>query len=311
MTITASLSILAALAACAHHAEPGGPDASTAPDAALGPDAAAPSPLSCVTDVSAGHHLFPCDGGITYDVEIPAACAAGGCGLVVDLHGLTMNATEEDAGTAMRARGHQYGYVVVQPNAPGVPSSWDQATHAPLVFAFVADLAKAMLTDPRRAHATGFSQGGGMTWRLVCDHADFFASAAPLSALNGCPFSTAEAPSREVPILQVHGRDDGILNFDLFAVPQRDAALAYWKDDGGTVVEMDSGHDVTRYLSPSGTPLEFYAHDYAADSLVTRGHCFPGGTDIGPSPLQFGCANPDTFVVGERVMQFFLDHPMP
>ncbi|HEY5947201.1 MAG TPA: hypothetical protein VIV40_16975 [Kofleriaceae bacterium] len=128
--------------------------------------------------MSAGHHLFACDGGIRYDVEIPEACALGGCGLV-------------------------------------------------------------------------------------------------------------------------------------FAIPQRDAALRYWTDDAGILVEMDGGHTVTRYVSPSGTPLEFWEHDYAAGSFVLGGHCFPGGTDIGPSPLQFGCADEDTFVVGERVMRFFLDHPMP
>lgn len=272
---------------------------------------AMPAPTGCVTDVSAGHHLLPCAGGIRYDVEIPAACALGGCGLILDMHGLTMNATQEDAGTGMRARGHEYGYVVVQPNAPGVPSSWDQVVHAPLVFAFVRDVAKALVTDPRRAHVTGFSQGGGMTWRMICAHADFFASAAPLSGLPGCSFSPSEAPSREVPIMQVHGHKDALLNFNLFAIPQRDAALEYWKDGPAVVVQMDGGHKVTRYTSPSGTPFELWEHDYAAGSVVLGGHCFPGGIDIGPSPFEFGCADEGTFVVGERVMQFFLDHPMP
>ncbi len=268
-----------------------------------------PASVGCVTAVGAGHHLFDCDGGIRYDVEIPASCTRGGCGLVLDIHGLTMSATEEDAGTGMRARGREHGYVVVQPNAPGVPASWTQALHAPLVFDVVRDLAAALVIDPRRIHVTGFSQGGGMTWRLICDHADFFASAAPLAGLPGCAFAGSEVPSREVPMMQVHGHRDTILNFTLFALPQRDLAIDHWELEVDAIIDNGDGLAITRYLSPAGTPFEFWEHDYAADSVIISGHCFPGGTDIGPSPLQFGRADVGTFSVGERVMQFFLDHP--
>jgi poly(3-hydroxybutyrate) depolymerase len=270
----------------------------------------APMPKGCVTDVSAGHHVLPCDGGVTYDVEVPAACAAGGCGLVLDMHGYTMNADQEDKGTGMRALGQARGYVVVQPTAPGTPPGWDQATHAPLVFAFIADAAAAFVTDPARAHVTGFSQGGGMTWRMICAHADFFASAAPLSGLTGCEFMAPNLPSREVPVMQVHGHKDSILNFALYAIPQRDAALASWKDGAGAVFASDAGHTATRYQTAAGTPFEFWEHDYAAGSPILGGHCFPGGVDVGVSPFQFGCADPNTFNVGQLAMAFFVDHPM-
>jgi len=268
-------------------------------------------PEGCVTDVAAGHHVFACDGGITYDVEIPSACAAGGCGLVLDMHGYTMNAAQEDAGTAMRALGKQHGYVVVQPTAPGVPPGWDQATHVPPVFAFIGDVTAALLTDPKRAHVMGFSQGGGMTWRMICAHADFFASAAPLAGVIGCEFVPPNAPSREVPTLQVHGHKDSVLNFNAFAIPQRDAALAFWKDGAGTVFQMDGGHEATRRLSAAGTPLEFWEHDYAAGNLILGGHCFPGGSDVGALPVQFGCVEANTFAVGQVAMDFFIAQPMP
>jgi pimeloyl-ACP methyl ester carboxylesterase len=267
-------------------------------------------PVGCVTDVTAGHHAFPCDGGITYDVEIPAACAIGGCGLVLDMHGFTMNATQEDSGTGMRALGQKNGYVVVQPNAPGVPPSWDQATHIPLVFAFVQQIAQALVTDPKRAHVMGFSQGGGMTWRMICTHADYWASAAPLSGIEGCEFVAPSAPSREVPTLMVHGHKDNVVSFTGIAVPQRDAALAFWKDGMGTKIGGDGTFTSTRYTTSAGTPFEFWEHDYVAGSAILGGHCFPGGTDVGLSPFQFGCSPPDSFVVGETVMAFFLAHPM-
>lgn len=268
-------------------------------------------PSGCVTDVTAGHHVFPCMGGINYDVEIPAACAGGGCGLVVDMHGFTMSAASEDKGTAMRALGQQHGYVIVQPTAPGLPSSWDQNTHAPLVAAFVGDAMTALSIDPKRVHAMGFSQGGGMTWRLVCGYANLFASASPIGGLAGCEFSGGNAPSKEIPLLVVHGRKDSVVNFNSTAIPQRDAALAFWSYGPGVVLEDDGVHKATRYTSPAGTILEFWEHDYQAGSIILGGHCFPGGTDVGLSPFQFGCSAAGTFVYGELAMQFFIAHPAP
>lgn len=270
-----------------------------------------PPPPLCATDLSVGHHAFACNGGITYDVEIPSACAAPGCGFIVDIHGFTMNADLENKGSQMQALGKKNSYIVVQPTAPGFPASWDQATHAPLVFAFVQGLAGALGADPKRIHVMGFSQGGGMTWRLLCEHAAFFASASPLGGLAGCEFSGANAPSQEIPILQVHGRKDAVVSFPNIAIPQRDAALAYWMNGPGVVLEDDGMHKATRYVTAAGTRFELWEHDYVAGSFILGGHCFPGGTDVGASPFQFGCAEPGTFIYGELAMQFFLDHPKP
>ena len=268
-----------------------------------------PPPPLCALNLSVGHHVFTCEGGINYDVEIPGACAVPGCGLIVDIHGFTMNADLENKGSQMQALGKKNGYIIVQPSAPGLPASWDQATHAPLVYTFVAGLGSALGADPKRIHVMGFSQGGGMTWRLLCDHADYFASASPLGGLAGCEFSGANAPSQEIPILQVHGRKDAVVNFQGIAIPQRDAALAYWMDGPGVVLEDDGMHKATRYTTAAGTRFELWEHDYVAGSFILGGHCFPGGTDVGVSPFQYGCTAAGTFVYGELAMQFFLDHP--
>ena len=263
----------------------------------------------CVTSVAAGHHVFTCSGGISYDVEISPACAAGGCGLVVDLHGYTMDAASEDVATGMRALGDQYGYVVVQPNAAGTPPSWNQATDVPSVFAFVSDAATALVTNPKKAHVMGFSEGGGMTWRMVCSHADFFASASPLSGIEGCEFIAPNVPSREVPMLMVHGTQDNIVNFNAVAIPLRDAALTFWNDGTGVVFTTTSTYTATRYLTAAGTDFEFWQHDFTADNAVLGGHCAPGGSDVGPAITQYGCQS-SAFVYGKTAMAFFIAHPM-
>lgn len=272
--------------------------------------------IGCLTDVAAGHHEVTCDGGIAYDVEIPSACVQGGCGLIVDLHGYTMTGDSEDENTGMRALGQANGYVVVQPTAPKdnlQQPSWEQATHVPLVCAFLSDLAGSLDIDPARIHAMGFSQGGGMTLRLLCTHADFFASGAPIGALEGCEFEGANAPSEEVDILQVHGHSDAVVSFDAVAIPQRDAILGGFSFGAPSIIEQDAGHTATRWLTPSATVFEFWEHDYETSATVVfvglDGHCVPGGDDFDGLPAGYSCEDVGTFVFGELAMQFFLAHP--
>ncbi len=286
--------------------------------ASTGASSGSGMPIGCLTDVSAGHHKVSCDGAIDYDVEIPEACTQGACGLIVDLHGYTMTADQEDKNTGMRARGQQNGYVIVQPTAPKDAfqyPSWDQATHIPLVYAFLHDLAASLPIDPKRVHAMGFSQGGGMTFRLSCTHANFFASVAPGAALYpGCEFSGSNKPSEEVDILQMHGHQDGILSFNAQAVPARDAVLnGGWTFGAPAVFANDAKHKATRWTTTNGTVFELWEHDYQSANLALlvpiKGHCVPGGGDFMNTPAGYSCDDQNTFVFGQIAMQFFIDHP--
>jgi pimeloyl-ACP methyl ester carboxylesterase len=274
-----------------------------------------PAPEGCFTDVTAGHHAFDCD-GIRYDVEISTACAAGGCGLIFDVHGATMNAASEDANTNLRALGSAAGYVVVQPTAPPgtLGPSWDPVRDDPLVFAFLQLTMRAMRIDPDRVHFTGFSQGGFMTWRMLCQHADLFASVAPAAACGTlfphCAFSATERPSREVPVLYVHGRGDVIVGGCMAG--QRDAVVAGWSMTMDTIVSMDANHTWTRWRSTAGTPFELIDHDWSAFSTILRGHCLPGSTDIGTDRFGitgYGCLDSDVVRWGESALAFFVAHP--
>lgn len=262
----------------------------------------------CFDDPSPGHQSIAC-GDITFEVEVPTTCAQRACGLILDIHGLTMTGELEDANTKMRERGRSQSYVVIQPTAPSILGlqTWNLQTHADPIFAFAERVAAVVGTDPDRAYVMGFSQGGDLTWQLVCKHADWFAAASPLGALPGCSFDGADVPSREVPMLIVHGRKDTVVAFSLLE-SQRDAALGYWPFGGPTVVADDGAHKVTRWTTPSGTPLEVWEHDYTATSLLLNGHCVPGSPHLVAFPLAFGCQQPGTFVWGEVAMAFFAAH---
>lgn len=275
-----------------------------------------PVPDDCITDVTAGHHAFECD-GLTYDVEVPEACLEMACGMVVDVHGFTMSAQMEDANTNMRALGQRYGFIVVQPNAEPDPpaASWTPATDDPKVFDFMQRVAAAWHVDADRWHFTGFSQGGWMSWRFICAHADVLASAAPGAACAGpgdsdCSFMGEEVPSEPIDILYLHGTTDALVNFAC-AGPRGDAVVAHFGLGEEEVVEEDESHRWTRHTGADAV-YEFIEHDYAASTALIAGHCFPGSQDEGGAPGQlfsFACVEPNAFVWGDAVMQFFLAHP--
>ena len=146
-----------------------------------------------------------------------------------------------------------------------------------------------------------------MTWKMICQYAGFFASAAPLGALAGCAFDASRTPSEEVDVLVVHGRNDAVVSFAGVGVPQRDLALAALPYGTPTVLVDDGAHKATRWTTPTGTDLEFWEHDYVSPSFLLQGHCFPGSTDTGL--LGFACSAPNAFTYGDLAIQFFIAHP--
>jgi len=286
----------------------GDPDAAEgAVDAALGaPDGAAPDAgrtFACGPAATAGHQELDCPEGVGADVEVPAACVAGGCGLIVDVHGYTMTGDQQDAHTRMRALAPPRGYVVVQPSAPGTIPSWGTGEHDDVVWELTEATIAALDIDPDRVHFTGFSQGGMMSFRQLCAHADRIASIAP-HAGGGCFAGTA--PSVERPILYVHGHNDTIVSWSAVAVPQRESILATWDFGDPTTIGDGNNYLARRWETSSGTVFEMVEHDYTTGDVILLGHCLPGPDDNGT----FRCDAAE-FDSTELVLDFFDAHPRP
>lgn len=322
------------LGACAACSAPGHPDAAPITGDATAVDAPQPdAPMivddACFPSPHAGHAVYPCN-GFAFDVEVPASCTDGGCGVIFDVHGLTMNAAMEDANDELRMRGGAAGFVVIQPNANPAPpqASFDPANDLKL-FDFLTRAIAVYHVDPHRVHMTGFSQGGFMTWRFLCAHADTFASVAPAAAASNCTvlqvpacsFTGTQLPSRQVPVLYMHGTADQDYVPYSCAQPQVDAMVASWGLTPDGVVASGPMYRRSRWSNASGTVFEFLSHDYSSSQQVplvaqTRleGHCFPGSTDPGGMPGQlfsFKCEQPAAFTWGTEVVAFFVAHPRP
>ena len=282
-----------------------------------------PVPAGCITDVATGDHVFSC-GGLAVDARVPAACQGPGCGLVLVLHGDTGSGLLMDGHVKIRELGDQHGYVVVAPTGPPfgggfTGSTWHQSNDATLID-IVTQFAAVFRVDARKVHVIGFSRGAFVTWRLLCDHADLFASAAPGGGGNGqgfgeltC-FSQNRFPARQIPIIFLMGQNDASVGYQSL-VQIRDGAIANYAATGPVNVTMDPTYRHDRWTA-AGTVIETFDHGYETVTdgpfASARGHCIPGST-TDPYAVQYAipCKLPNSFVWGEVAMQFFLAHPMP
>jgi poly(3-hydroxybutyrate) depolymerase len=134
----------------------------------------------------AGVQTVRCDAGtpqfperrIGYTLAVPEHCAlaGGGCGVIMDVHGFTMSAEEQEICDDMRVRGNAAGFIVLQPSAPvnpnsslGIPSpDWWPRYHHPQLIAFLRHTVALFGADRRRVHISGYSQGGFASWNILC-----------------------------------------------------------------------------------------------------------------------------------------------
>ncbi len=205
--------------------------------------------------------------------------------------------------------GNDAGFVVVQPNNPD--DSWDHEVDDDRIRSFIDQLIDGLVLDRDRVHFGGFSQGGAMTWRFVCDHSDLIASAAPIGAgatypddfpvpSISCDFDSTSLPAHEVDILYVHGRSDRDVPFET-AVELRDAVVSAWEMSEANIVVDEPDYRWTQWTSPQGTVFEFLEHDWQGGFL--GGHCYPGRTG------KVGCGTDTPIAYGEAALQFYIDHP--
>lgn len=65
--------------------------------------------------------------------------------------------------------------------------------------------------DPEKTFVTGFSNGGFMSYTLMCQAGEVFKAAAPVAGLANAQVFRECAPGGPKPILHIHGAEDGLV----------------------------------------------------------------------------------------------------
>lgn len=259
----------------------------------------------------------------TYLVHVPPAQPVG---LVLNLHG--------GGGTGAGQRGLSDFDSVADANAllvvypDGYDKSWADGRGASpadrkrlddvgFLVALVNKLRDEFNVPAGHIFATGMSNGGFMSNRLACDHAELFAAIAPVSGTLGVGVGCN--PSRPVSVLDAHGTGDSVVPYSGGDVRGRGglshAISVSSLIDRWRAVDLCQGDPSVEDLPNvgDGTIVRRFDSRNCADNtevvlyqIEKGGHTWPGGkqylpkTVIGPTTRAFDGS--------EVIAQFFLSH---
>jgi polyhydroxybutyrate depolymerase len=220
--------------------------------------------------------------------------------LVLNWHGYTSNASQEETFTGMDAISDSEGFILVYPNSPDM--SWNAGTccaftastrdDVGFAMALIAQLREQTCIDAKRIYTTGMSNGAFMSYRLGCEHAETFAAIAPVAGKVGIPSCM---PSRPVPLMAFHGDADPLVSYDAGTLSGETPPLSVpdtvkaWATRSGCT----KGPDTTYQMGVVTCSTWSACTAGATVTLCTvqgAGHCWPGQSYC---PSMYGTSTTD------------------
>ncbi|MBK9924120.1 MAG: hypothetical protein IPP66_02410 [Anaerolineales bacterium] len=139
--------------------------------------------------------------------------------VVFVFHGYSDDAPTIQTMTGFDETADKEGFIVVYPE--GVAFSWNaggccgsavdrKIDEQAFVRKMLSDLGTIIEVDLKRIYATGFSNGGMLSYRLACEMPDVFAAVGPVAGV--LTFSPCE-PQETVSLIHIHALDDTIVPF--------------------------------------------------------------------------------------------------
>ncbi len=142
----------------------------------------------------------------TYVLHIPTGYTGNKpIPLVVDFHPLGSTGSAWEGGDPWKAKADSVGFIMAYPNSYNSNNSWnvgyccqDAQKNQIDDVAFTKEMIKQIeglaCVDTKRVYATGCSNGGGMTYKAVCELGDMIAGGAPVDFR--CVYGgTAQSPN--------------------------------------------------------------------------------------------------------------------
>lgn len=179
--------------------------------------------------------------------------------LVILLHGYSATGQIQDLYLDFTPRATARGFIAVVPDGrtnPGGQQYWNASPgwccdflnsgvdDAGYLLGLVAEAKGRFNVDPARVYLVGHSNGGFMSYKLACEHAEVFA--AMVSIAGAMPLAADDcAPSEPVAVLQVHGTFDAVINyFGTFGqYPSAETAVERWAGHNGCASSASVGED--------------------------------------------------------------------
>ena len=250
----------------------------------------------------------------TFNLHVPSGYDRAATPLVLNFHGYTSNAGQQEYFSVMSETADREGFAVAYPQGTGVSPSWNAGAccgsavtndidDVGFTAAMIDAIAEEMCLDSARVYSTGFSNGGFLSHRLACELSDRIAAIAPVAGVMGIDECN---PTRAVPVAHFHGTLDGLVPIGGSAVfPSVEETIDDWAERNGCSgepqVSFDEGdaHCERWDACDEGSAVELCIIDGG-------GHTWPGGR----VPAAAGKTSTDLSAT-DRMWAFFAEHPLP
>jgi polyhydroxybutyrate depolymerase len=245
-----------------------------------------------------------------YILDVPDTLEPGHpAALLFDFHGVGHSGAGLWDASAFKDLAPRERFITVYPT--GLPVSftrgdrtfsgpgWEIRTLTPnrdvdFTIAMLDRLEKTYCIDRARVFSTGFSNGGYFSHVLGCTHPERFAAVAPVS--GGWLSSWSCTPSRPIPVLIHHGRQDDVID-----VAEARRAFDAWLAIDGCAAPPGA--------QPAGSATSSAAAAGATDLACRAGTSCRGGAAVEYCEGDFKHRWPSSAT--QRVWDFLASHPLP
>ena len=176
-----------------------------------------------------------------YIVHVPANLPRGKpAPLLLSLHGGGGNMDNQANSRGLKEKADQAGFVAVFPNGlsrfpNGVRATWNaggccgkaaetKVDDVSFLREVIERVSRQMTIDRSRIYSTGMSNGAMMSYRLACELPTLIRAIAPVAGTDN---TIACKPSRPVPVILFHARDDSHVSFNGGAGPDSIAGVNF------------------------------------------------------------------------------------
>jgi len=234
--------------------------------------------------------------------------------LVFNFHGFTSAALAQREYSNMNPVADENDFIVCYPN--GIDNAWNVnwnfgSSEDDLGFteAMIENISASYHINLGKVYACGMSNGGFFSYSLACNMADKFAAVASVTGSFSPQMMNECAPSRKVPVMQIHGTEDAIVPYDgtNFTAEPIEEVIAFWLTHNICSADFDFTQFDDLFPDDNSTASQKYYTDCEDDSEVLFVTIDGGGHTWPNSPIQLPGTNLD-YDASVKIWEFFDKH---